>query len=53
MAKGNCGFCGGEFDNVFEAVDHLQDEFAPKFVVGPQVKLNLADLFYEFYTSGN
>lgn len=53
MNKGKCTFCGERFDNVFEVVDHLDDEFNPKFIVTGDYKLPMSDLLYDMYEGGN
>ena len=53
MSKGSCSFCGEHFDNVFEAVDHLDEEFSPKFIVSEHVKLDISDLLYMVYERGD
>lgn len=53
MAKGKCGFCGEKFDNVFEVVDHLDDEFNPRLIASEKVRLPIGDLLYEVYKEGN
>ena len=53
MRENKCGFCGESFDNVFEAVDHLDEEFNPNFIVSETLRLKIGDLLYEVYQKGN
>ncbi len=53
MDKNKCTFCGERFDNVFETVDHLQDEFNPMFIITGNYKLPMGDLLYDMYENGD
>lgn len=52
MSKGSCTFCGEHFDNVFEAVDHLDEKFDPEFIVSNKVRLGLGEMLYKVYSDG-
>ena len=53
MSKGKCGFCGENFDNVFEAVDHLDDRFTPTLITSARTKLDVGEVLYTMYQDGD
>jgi len=55
----NCNICGTQFDNIFEAVNHLMEDsgegeiFNPKFLLPNGYKLLLGSLLHELFDNAN
>ena len=51
MSKGSCSFCEEHFDNVFEAIDHVDPNFDPKLTMPSGMKMGIGSLLYGIYES--
>lgn len=54
MSKGSCTFCGEHFDNVFEAIDHVEPGFDPYLIMPDGFKFKTGSLLWKIYeNAGN